>query len=153
MNGCFFQHFSKVYGEIWVGFCLNTEKQFFLEVSFSSQQKEHGFFWKMVLEIFKIALRLWDRNVFKWQSLEVLNVFNTLTLKQIFRKTQTLFKKMDYRFLVESTKIDNATFPYKTALTEANVKINRMGSTKWTYHKERDFSNNYFLFFKILFQF
>ena len=87
------------------------------------------------------------------QSLEVLNVFNTLTLKQIFRKTQTLFKKMDYRFLVESTKIDNATFPYKTALTEANVKINRMGSTKCTYHKERDFSGNYFLFFKILFQF
>ena len=153
MNGCFFQHFSKVYGEIWVGFCLNTEKQFFLEVSFWSQQKEHGFLWKMVLEIFKIALRLWDRNVFMWQSLEVLNVFNTLTLKQIFRKTQTLFKKMDYRFLVESTKIDNATFPYKTALTEANVKINRTGSTKWTYHKERDFSSNYFLFFKILFQF
>ena len=51
---------------------------------------------------------------------------------------QTLFKKLEYRFLVESTKIDNITFPYKTALSEANVKTNRIGSTKWTYHKERN---------------
>ena len=29
---------SKFYGKIWVGFCLNTEKRFFLEVSFQSQQ-------------------------------------------------------------------------------------------------------------------
>ena len=33
-------------------------------------------------------------------------------------------------------------------LSEANVKINRMVSTKWTYHKERSFSSNYFKFFK-----
>ena len=31
--------------KIWVGFCLNTEKNFLLlEVSFESQQKEHRFF-------------------------------------------------------------------------------------------------------------
>ena len=66
---------------------------------------------------------------------------------------QTLFKKLEYRFLVESTKIDNITFPYKTALSEANVKTNRMGSTKWTYHKERSFASNYFPFSKILLQF
>ena len=41
---------------------------------------------------------------------------------------------MEYRFLVKSTKIENTTFPYKTALSEVNVKTNRMGSTKWTYH-------------------
>ena len=34
-------HFSRFYGKIWVSFCLNTGKHFFLEVSFSSQQKEH----------------------------------------------------------------------------------------------------------------
>ena len=28
----------------WVSFCLNTGKRLFLEVSFSSQQKEHRFF-------------------------------------------------------------------------------------------------------------
>ena len=46
-----------------------------------------------------------------------------------------LFKKLEYRFLVESTKIDNITFPYKTALSEANVKTNRKGITKWTITK------------------
>ena len=88
-----------------------------------------------------------------WQSLEILNVFNTLTLKQVFRKTQTLFKKLEYCFLVESTKIENATFSLKTALTEANVKTNRIRRTKWTYRKERSFASNYFIFAKILFRF
>ena len=41
MDGCSFQ---QVYGKIWVSFCLNTGKRFFLEVSFSSQQKKHRFF-------------------------------------------------------------------------------------------------------------
>ena len=41
---------------------------------------------------------------------------------------QTLFKKPECRFLFESTKIENATFPYKTALSD--VKTSRMGSTK-----------------------
>ena len=66
---------------------------------------------------------------------------------------QTLVKKLEYRFLEESTKIDNITFPYKTALSEANVKTNRMGSAKLTYHKERTFASNYFPFPNILFQF
>ena len=66
---------------------------------------------------------------------------------------QTLVKKLEYSFLEESTKIDNITFPDKTALPEANVKTNRMGSTKLTYHKERSFASNYFPFPKILFQF
>ena len=60
---------------------------------------------------------------------------------------------MENRFLVESDRIENATFSYKTALTEANVKTNRMGSTKWTYHKEQSFASNYLNFSKILFQF
>ena len=55
---------------------------------------------------------------------------------------QALFKKMEYRFLVESIKIGNITFPYKTALSEANVKKNRIGSTKWTYRKVRSFASN-----------
>ena len=37
MDGC---SFPQVYGKIWVSFCLSTGKHFFLEVSFSSQQKE-----------------------------------------------------------------------------------------------------------------
>ena len=70
-----------------------------------------------------------DRNVFMWQSRKISHVFNTWTLKQVFWKMQTFFKKLKYSSLVESTKIENITFPYKTALSESNAKTNRMGST------------------------
>ena len=42
---------------------------------------------------------------------------------------KTFFKKLQYRFLVERTNIENASFPYKTAISEANVKTNRMVTT------------------------
>ena len=42
-------------------------------------------------------------------------MLNTLTLKPIFSKTKTFFKKLEDRFLDESTRIENATFPYNTA--------------------------------------
>ena len=37
-----------------------------------------------------------------WKLLEILNVFNTLNLKEIFWKTQIFFEKLEYLFLVES---------------------------------------------------
>ena len=77
-----------------------------------------------------------DRHVFMLGSVEILNVLNALTLIQIFWKTNIFFKKLEYHFLVESTKIESTSFPFKTALSEANVKTNRMATTKWTYHKE-----------------
>ena len=87
-----------------------------------------------------------------WQSVNILKVFNTLALKQIFWKTKSFFKKLEYRFLVESTKIENASFRYKTATSEAHVKTNRIVTTKWTFPKERSFASILF-FSKILFQF
>ena len=66
---------------------------------------------------------------------------------------KTFFNKLEKCFLVESIKIENASFPYKTAMSEANVKTNRMESTKWTYNKEQNFVSNNFSFLKILFQF
>ena len=39
-----------------------------------------------------------------------------LILKQIFWKTKTFFKKLEYLILVEVTKIENTSFPFKTAL-------------------------------------
>ena len=51
--------------------------------------------------------------------------FNALNLKQIFWKTQALFSNLEYHFLVETTKTENATIPYKTALSEANVKTKK----------------------------
>ena len=85
MNGCFFQHFSKIYNKILV-FVLT------LEISFS--QKFH----------FK---RNWKRN---FESFQYFNFETNLW------KTQTPFKKLEYCFSVESTQIDNATVPWKTAL-------------------------------------
>ena len=82
--------------------------------------------------------------------MKVLNVFNTLTLIQIFWKTKTFFKKLENRFLVESTEIENASFPYKTVISELNVKTNRMASTKFT--KKRSFASNYLILLKFLFQ-
>ena len=90
-----------------------------------------------------------DWHVFMWKSLKILNVFNTLTLKPILSEIETFFKKLMYCFLVESTRIEKVTFPYKTGLSKANVKTNRMGSTIWTFHKELSFAS----FWKILFQF
>ena len=107
----------------------------------------------MVLRIFKIPLRLRDRHVFIWQWVKLSNVFNTLTLKQIFWKTKTFFKKLEYCFLVETTEIESTSFLFKTALSETNDKPNRMTTTNWTYHKEWSFASNYFVFLEIFFQF
>ena len=60
------------------------------------------------------------------------------------------FKKLEQCFIVESIKIENVSFPYKTAMSEANVMANRMVSTKLTYHKEWTFASNYFVFFENL---
>ena len=40
-----------------------------------------------------------DRQFVIWQSLEILNIFNTL--RPIFSKTKTFFKKLEYRFLLK----------------------------------------------------
>ena len=79
--------------------------------------------------------------------------FQYFNFKTDLLESEIFFKKLEYRFLVESTKIEKASFPYKTAVSEANVKTNRMVSTKWTYQKERSFAGNFFIFFLILFQF
>ena len=47
------------------------------------------------------------------QSLEILNVFNSLTSKQIVWTTTTFFQKTGLPFLDESTKNKKTTFSYK----------------------------------------
>ena len=61
---------------------------------------------------------------------------------------KTFFKKLEYRL-----RIENASFPFKTAISEVNVKTNKMVSAKWTYEKEQSFASKYFIFLKILLQF
>ena len=67
-----------------------------------------------------------------------------------FWKTKTFFKKLEYRFLVESSKIENTSFPFKTTMSEANFKINRMATTKWTYDKEWSFASKCLFFLENL---
>ena len=81
----------------------------------------------MVRGIFKIALRLGDHHIFIRKSLKILNIL--LLFETSFLKNKSLFWKKGH-FLVESTMMENATFPYKNALSKANVKTNRMGEYK-----------------------
>ena len=60
---------------------------------------------------------------------------------------------MEDHFLVETTKIESTSFPFKTALSETSVKTNRMATTKWTFHKEWSFASNYVIFLENFFQF
>ena len=59
-----------------------------------------------------------------------------------FLENENFFQKTGVPFLVERTKIEKASFPYK-----ANVyKLQRMLTTKWAHHRERSFTSNYFFF-------
>ena len=46
----------------------------------------------MVLGIFKMAFCLRVPQIFMWQSLQILNIFNASILKQVFWKTKTFLK-------------------------------------------------------------
>ena len=88
-------------------------------------------------QIYRLTLRLFygcstlhkGELCFTQFSTNIFNIFNTSTLKLVFSKTKTFFKKLDYCFLVHSTKIETAASPYKTTLSKANGKTNRMGCT------------------------
>ena len=139
--------FANFYGKIWVGFCLNTGKHF----AISEPWERVWILLKKILGVFKIAFGFRNWHVFMWQPLEIFNIFTTLCVKLIFWKTKTLFKKLEYRFLVQITKIECAIFPHKTALPKANAQTNKMRSTKWTYYKEEVLLVTTLFFLKFLF--
>ena len=67
--------------------------------------------------------------------------FLKFSIFQIWNKSsEKHFKKLKYHFLVVSTRIDNAAFPYKTALLETSVKtiLPRAESWKFTPRGEMD---------------
>ena len=145
--------FSNFYGKTWVGFCFNIRKRFFIEFSFLSQQKEHLGSSKNGTRDFQNS-PLFER----WACFYVLisesfKRFQYFDFETNFLETKTLFKKLEYRFLVETTEIEITSFPFKTPLSETNVKTNRMATIKWTYHKAWSFASNCFIFLEILFQF
>ena len=60
---------------------------------------------------------------------------------------------MNTSILVESTMIENPTFPHKSGLSKVNIKTNRIRSTKWTKSKskvkQQGFATSYFICSKI----
>ena len=89
-----------------------------------------------------------DRHVFMWQPLEILNAFTTLSLKLIFWKTKPFYKKLEYRFFVESTKIKCAIFPHnppwqRPMLRQIECEIQIRPITK-----NGVFASKYFIFLK-----
>ena len=87
------------------------------------------------------------------ENFEHLQYFN---FEKGFLENESFFQKTGVPFFSwtnERTKIGKASFPYKTDVSEANVKTKRMVTTKWTYHRERSFTSNYLIFMKVLFQF
>ena len=101
---------SKFYVKIWVGFYLNTGKCFFLR-DFILRPTERAYV------LLKNGTRdfenspPFERSACFHVTLKLLNVFNNLTFRQIFWKTKTFSKKLEYCFLVDSTKIEKASFP------------------------------------------
>ena len=89
----------------------------------------------MAQGIFNIALRFKDPQFF---FVTISESFKTFSILHLWNKFSGK-RKLEYRFLVETAKIENTSFLFKTALSEANVKTNRMATTKWTYHKEWSF--------------
>ena len=77
----------------------------------------------------------------------------SINFERNFLKKENLSfkKKIENSFTVETTTTESVTYPYKTALSEANVKANIMESTKWTYHKEHSFASIYSTFLKFCF--
>ena len=94
-----------------------------------------------MLRYFKIVLHLHTRSAYFYETMtRYFKRFQSFNFETIFPKTmKTFFEKLEYHFLVESTTIESTTYLYKTDLSKANVKTNRMGSTKWTYHKKAGF--------------
>ena len=78
-------------------------------------------------------------------------LFQYFNFETDFLENENFFQKPGVPFLVESTKIENASFPYKTAILEANIKTDVIVSTKWTNHKERSLASNYSIFWKFCF--
>ena len=61
--------------------------------------------------------------------------FQYFNFETHFLENENLFQKTGVPFLVETTKTENISSPFKTALSETNVKANRMKTAKWTYQK------------------
>ena len=130
-----FGPFTRFCGKIWVGFCRNTGKRFFLR-RFILKPAERA----------QVLLKNGTGNFQNSPPFERLASFYGVISRNFehfqyfkfeigFLENENFLKKTGVPFLIESTNIKNVSYPKKTAISEANVKTNRMVSTKQTYHK------------------
>ena len=84
-----------------------------------------------MLGIFEITLRLRDMYVFMWQSLEVLNVFNTLTLKQISGKRKAFPKNWSTVFKLKPLRLKTHHFHTKMLCQKPMLR-----QTEWRLQNE-----------------
>ena len=70
--------------------------------------------------------------------------FQYFNFETNFLENENLFQKTGVPFLVETTNTEDTSLPFKTTLSESNVKTNRMATTKWTYHKSGVLPVTYF---------
>ena len=69
--------------------------------------------------------------------------FQSFSFETSSLENEKLFQNLEYVFLVINTTVESAKFPHKFDLSKANVKANRMGCTKWTYHNKGSLVTNY----------
>ena len=84
---------------------------------------------------------------------ENLKRFQQSTLKQIFQKTETFFKKLEFVFQLKALRLKTHHFHTKLPYQKPILRQIKWWLKKWTHHKEGSFASNYFNFLKILFQF
>ena len=53
--------------------------------------------------------------------------FEYFNFETTFLKNEIFFQKTKVQFFSLNTKIENASFPFKTVMPEVNLKANRMG--------------------------
>ena len=67
----------------------------------------------MILESFKIVIRLKERHVFMWQLVEIFKIFNTSTLKKSFWKTKHFPKSWSIIFQLKVLSLKTQHFHTK----------------------------------------
>ena len=121
--------FSRFYRKISIGFCLLTlEKAFCYNFHLKANRKSIASSKKQYQDFQNSPP--FERSACSYVTIsENLKRFQQLNFETDFLKNEKFFQKLEYRFLVESTRIENASFPYKTATSEVNGKTNYMVTT------------------------
>ena len=79
--------------------------------------------------------------------------FQYFNFEKKFLQNENLFQKTRVPFLVKSTKIESASFPYKTLMSEDKDNDKYNIEYKMDLSQEQSLASNYLIFVKTLFQF